>query len=266
MIAPRVFRPAGHAETGAVPLEDPPDRSPHTAGSDQAHNDAARPDGRDGQGGPARGPGNVWPVWLRSAASVLIILHLVAITAAPWAMPPSSVLAQQFFGFFQPYLNAAYLNHGYHYFAPEPGPGHLIRYELKRDDGRLITGQFPDAVKQTPRLLYHRHFMLSETANRLAVDPGQQAALEALSRSFANHLMAQYSADEATLYLRRHYIPTPDQAASGLPLDAPELFAERPLGTFRREADPPARQASGRIAIDQGTSHPAAAELTGALP
>ncbi len=150
-------------------------------------------------------------------------------------MQPSSVLAQRVFSFFQPYVDIAFLNHGYHFFAPEPGPSHLIRYELQLDDGKLVTGQFPDPQLHSPRLLYHRHFMLTETANRLAVDSAQQESLDALSRSFAAHLMSLYPAERATLYLRRHYIPTPEQVAAGTPLDAPELFAERPLGTFDRE-------------------------------
>ena len=204
MIAPHVFEPSPD-EDGL--LDDQSSRQPIPAQS-------------------------TWPRWLRAAVSVVLVLHLVAIVSAPWAMQPSSVLAQRVFSFFQPYVDLAFLNHGYHFFAPEPGPSHVIRYELQLDDGKLITGQFPDVQVHSPRLLYHRHFMLSETANRLAVDPAQQPALDELSRSFAEHLMSQYSADRATLYLRRHYIPTPDQVAAGMPLDAPELFAERPLGTF----------------------------------
>jgi len=177
-----------------------------------------------------------WARSVRVGVSLLLILHLIAIASAPWAMQPSSVLAERVFSFFQPYVDFAFLNHGYHFFAPEPGPSHVIRYELQLADGRLVTGQFPDAQVHSPRLLYHRHFMLSETANRLAVDPAQQPALDELTRSFADHLMTNYSAIQARLYLRRHYIPTPDQVADGLPLDAPELFAERPLGTFHRQA------------------------------
>jgi hypothetical protein len=175
-----------------------------------------------------------WSRGVRVVVSLLLVLHLAAIASAPWAMQPSSVLAQRVFSLFQPYVDIAFLNHGYHFFAPEPGPSHLIRYELQLDDGRLVTGQFPDPQLHSPRLLYHRHFMLSETANRLAVDAAQQENLDALSRSFAAHLMSLYPAERATLYLRRHYIPTPEQVVAGTPLDAPELFAERPLGTFDR--------------------------------
>tara|TARA_R110002072_G_scaffold303142_1_gene495861 strand:- start:143370 stop:144038 length:669 start_codon:yes stop_codon:yes gene_type:complete len=167
--------------------------------------------------------------------SVLLVLHLVAIASAPLAMEPASLPAQKVFAFFRPYLDAAFLNHGYHFFAPEPGPSHLIRYELTFADGRVETGVFPHPAEQKPRLNYHRHFMLSEFANRLAVDDSQQPALHELSRSFAQHLMRERHAESATLFLRRHYIPSPQQVREGMMLEADELYAERPLGTFSPE-------------------------------
>lgn len=173
---------------------------------------------------------------IRRIVSLLLILHLAAIASAPWAMQPSSLLAQRVFGFFRPYLDAAYLNHGYHFFAPEPGPSHQVRYELEYADGQKLDGVFPNADRQTPRLAYHRHFMLTESVNRIAVTPNEQTTLQVLSSSFAEHLMSRHGAVRATLYLRRHYIPSPEQIADGLSLDAPELFAERPLGTFERSA------------------------------
>ena len=168
----------------------------------------------------------------RGVLSLLLVLHLVAIASAPLAMEPASLPAQKVFGLFRPYLDAAFLNHGYHFFAPEPGPSHLIRYELTFADGRIESGIFPDPNQQRPRLNYHRHFMLSEFANQLAVNDAQQTALHELSRSFARHLMSERNAESATLFLRRHYIPSPQQVQAGMPLDAEELYAERPLGTF----------------------------------
>ena len=169
--------------------------------------------------------------------SVLLILHLVAIASAPLAMEPASLPAQKVFAFFRPYLDTAFLNHGYHFFAPEPGPSHLIRYELTLADGRIEEGVFPDPSEQTPRLNYHRHFMLSEFANRLAVSDAQQPALHELSQSFAQHLMSDRDAKSATLFLRRHYIPSPQQVREGMTLEAEELYAERPLGTFWSESE-----------------------------
>lgn len=190
--------------------------------------------GGAGQGGLRRdgGGSKLLSRRARGVVSLLLILHLVAIASAPLAMEPSSLPAQKVFAFFRTYLDAAFLNHGYHFFAPEPGPSHLIRYELTFSDGRVEGGVFPDFTRQRPRLNYHRHFMLSEFANRLAVDDAQQSALHELSQSFARHLMSERDAESATLFLRRHYIPSPQQVKDGMALDAEELYAERPLGTF----------------------------------
>lgn len=213
---------------------------------------------------------------VRGLVSVLLILHLVAIASAPLAMEPASLPAQKVFAFFRPYLDAAFLNHGYHFFAPEPGPSHLIRYELTFSDGRVENGVFPDPAEQAPRLNYHRHFMLSEFANRLAVNDSQQPALHELSRSFARHLMSVRDAESATLFLRRHYIPSPQQFREGMTLEAEELYAERPLGTFLLDDDLLAagspnerRVASAVSSLDPGRvpdpQEPAAVRLTGRL-
>src|SRR5262249_44997980 len=64
-----------------------------------------------------------WPV--RLGVSLLLIIHLAALVVGPSSVEPSSYLSVQTWQVFRPYLDAAYLNHGYHFFAPEPGPSHL---------------------------------------------------------------------------------------------------------------------------------------------
>ncbi len=202
----------------------------------------------------------------RGVVSLLLILHLLAIASAPLAMEPSSLPAQKVFAFFRPYLDGAFLNHGYHFFAPEPGPSHLIRYELTFSDGRVEVGVFPNPAEQKPRLNYHRHFMLSEFANRLAVNDAQQPALHELSQSFARHLMSERDAESATLFLTRHYIPSPQQVKEGMTLDSEELYAERLLGTFSLDAESLAtrlsneRLAAGAVGLPDSDAVPAARE------
>src|SRR5579871_4532118 len=82
-----------------------------------------------------------WSKSARCAASALLLFHLAALVVAPCSVEPSSYLSVQTWRFFQPYLDAAYLNHGYHFFAPEPGPSHLVRYELELADGTIKTGR-----------------------------------------------------------------------------------------------------------------------------
>ena len=100
----------------------------------------------------------------RIFCSLVVVVHLLAVFAAPFSgPPPASMFARVLGDFFQPYLRGMYLSHGYRFFAPDPGPSHLVRYEVDTKTGGTIEGKFPDLEQQWPRLLYHRYFMLSET-------------------------------------------------------------------------------------------------------
>lgn len=173
--------------------------------------------------------------WLRRVVSVGLLWHLIALVIAPLAVAPTSPLWQRAWLTFRPYLEAMNLNHGYHFFAPEPGPSHLVSYELRYEDGRVEKGLFPNAHQQQPRLRYHRHFMLSEFLNHLAIDDGRREAFDAITRSYADHLRHEHHAVEVSLSLRRHYVPAPQHVLSGKRLNDLSLFAERPLGTHGAE-------------------------------
>ena len=171
---------------------------------------------------------------LRAVVSLLLLFHLAALVVAPMAVRPSSMLSGYAWTLFQPYLEAAYLNHGYHFFGPEPGPGHLVRYEIELPDGTKKRGFFPNPREHKPRLLYHRHFMLSERlaplmAEDSAVPPGERRSAEGFARSYAEHLLQQHRARRVTLYLRRHLLPWPEQVDQGMMLDDPKLYEERKL-------------------------------------
>ena len=109
-------------------------------------------------------------LWLdnkvRALVSLLILVHIAAVILPPLSMEGSPLATIGWRGL-RPYIEAAYLNHGYHFFAPQPGPSHLIRYELEMPDGSRKEGVFPSREQNWPRLLYHRHFMLTEYLNVL---------------------------------------------------------------------------------------------------
>jgi len=174
---------------------------------------------------------------LRFAVSLLLIFHLAAVISAPYSMS-RPILAEDLRKVFQPYLQACFLDHGYQFFAPEPGPAHLVRYELQLPDGGRKEGVFPNLKEQWPRLLYHRHFMLSEFVNGLYVPPeapaAAQAQFKAYTNSYAQHLLRAHDAERVTLYLRRHLIATPADVGQGMRLDNPRLYEELPLGTYTR--------------------------------
>ena len=187
----------------------------------------------------------------RWGISVLLLLHLTAVFIAPFTFATSrgpgmaSPFAATVMGALQPYIDAAFLNHGYFFFAPNPGPAHLVRYRLEFDDDREPEERiFPDLKRQWPRLLYHRHFMLAESYNgrfappipppEVARNPMRRAAwqrtrrqYELLRDSYADHLRTRYGASRATLTRVEHRLPLPmDVLGRGMRLDDPSLYID----------------------------------------
>ena len=190
---------------------------------------------------PAAAPQGILSRRLRIVLSLIIVLHLAAVVAAPLAVQPSSYLAGMTWSCFRPYLEAAFLNHGYRFFGPDPGPSTLVRYEVELPDGTRREGVFPSRQDHRPRLLYHRHFMLSErlAGYTVASDENPQAEqppwLNEFIRSYAEHLRSLHNARNVTLYLRRHRPAYPDEVESGMRLDDPSFYREELLIRLREE-------------------------------
>ncbi|MBI2825722.1 MAG: hypothetical protein HYX69_13640 [Planctomycetia bacterium] len=187
-------------------------------------------------------PGKPWGRAARWAASAVILWHLAAVLVGPLSLPPT-MLTDRIGPIFRPYLSATYLNHAYKFFAPDPGPSHLVRYELEMPDGTKTAGVFPSLTDEWPRLFYHRHFMLSEFINIAPPDPSWTPQMDwtrlpftqgqqQYARSYGDHMLHKYRAKRVNLWLQEHLIPTPDQVAKGMRLDDRTLYRERKLGTF----------------------------------
>ena len=105
-----------------------------------------------------------WPRPARTIATVLILIYLLIVVIGPLANPVASKyfsgpIARQL----APAHRILFLGHGYRFFGPDPGPTHRLVYRGVKNDGSKFEGYFPDRRSQSPRLLYHRWFMLSET-------------------------------------------------------------------------------------------------------
>ena len=117
------------------------------------------------------------PRWAILTISVLVTLHVAAIIAPPLAFicrsrGGESPIAGPLARFVQPYCQAMYLDHGYAFFAPDPGPNHLVDFKVEFENGKSpVTGRFPNLREERPRLLYHRYFMLSEALNNRFAPP-----------------------------------------------------------------------------------------------
>lgn len=171
---------------------------------------------------------------VRVVVSLLVILHVAAVFIGPWAMPPTSLLGARIGRAFQPYLDVLSLGNGYRFFAPEPGPSHLVRYEITQADGTLREGFFPNREEHWPRLLYHRHFMLTEFVNTLGSGPENKLG-EAYVKAYAAHLSKQHDGRTVKLYLRRHYVPRSEEVEQGRKLNDKILYEERPLITYEQD-------------------------------
>jgi hypothetical protein len=180
------------------------------------------------------------PAWRQLAThwrviiTLALLFHLTAIIAAPWSGPePAGPLSSEIVKPFREYLDITYSGHGYRFFAPAPGPGHIVRYKLTFADGTTREDEFPNRHIEWPRLFYHRHFMLAEKLNGLfdAEEPGRDAPPEAraewqairkifetTAQSYAMHLLETTGAKEVDVQLVRHNLPFPDQVERGMKL------------------------------------------------
>ena len=126
-----------------------------------------------------------------------------------------------------------------------------MRYEIDLISGAQVTGHFPDREDQFPRLLYHRHFMISETCFSIeqtvqgAPDPSTLtpeerveydrirpeldraiAFAETFRKCTARRILDENPGERIRLYMSVHAIPTPDQLLEGKKLTDDEFYAD----------------------------------------
>ncbi len=202
-----------------------------------------------------------WSLRTKVVASILFAAHIFAVFAAPSAAPPPASYSWNWLagridgreGLISPYLRAVYIKHGYRFFAPNPGPSHLVRFEIDLRGGGQIEGHFPNTEDQFPRLLYHRMFMISETAFNLASPVSeipaagtlneleriefdkQLAAANELAKSISRRLLREHDGRSIRLYLVTHEIPFPGDVVRGQQLNDPSLYVEQPWREYSEE-------------------------------
>lgn len=174
------------------------------------------------------------PVFLtkrvRLLISVLIIGHLLALVLPPLSVQTRGGIGQSpsvstALEFFEPYSQALYVDRGYAFFGPDPGPSHLIQAAIKSPEGTFVEKMYPDLNEQWPRLLYHRHFMLSEFMHEIYQPPGPSEELRKANRqeaqywsllrmrykhvhqSIVEHLKHEHSGDEVAIRRIEHLVP-----------------------------------------------------------
>lgn len=161
------------------------------------------------------------------AINLLLIWHVFAIAISPSAMPPASPLLADASNVARPYNQALFLNHGYHYFAPNPGASSLLEFETAPDNDVPQLTRIPDATGYFPRLRYHRFFMLAENVWAFG-DEAQQDFIEAYARHFSRKL----NSPSISVVSVSHDPAPMRRIMAGGDLNHPSSFLRDPLAEF----------------------------------
>jgi hypothetical protein len=182
-------------KTSAAPTPAPPLAKPKPASPARDAGSPRRP------GRPA--------TFVRIALTIWILWHFTGVFLAALSIGVTSDLvlkvSQNPHGPMQWYLDALYMNQGHSFFAPDVGPGHLIRYQLYDQSGKEIEkGEFPSRKEHWPRLLYHRYFMLADQSELPFDDkPTREYWQRKYLEAFGKGLLAA-NANAQTIRLQRY--------------------------------------------------------------
>ncbi|KAA1260193.1 hypothetical protein LF1_27320 [Rubripirellula obstinata] len=184
----------------------------------------------------------------RSIASVIVLLHVAAVILPPLAFQARGPLGvspaiETAITPFEKYAQSFYIDRGYAFFAPDPGPSHLIQAAITDSDGNRVEELYPDLDQQWPRLLYHRHFMLAEYLEEIYHPPGPPRELAELDReaaeywvrsraryehvrqSVVDHLKQKHSGQQVAIRRIEHLIPDLSMfIEQPIALDDPQLY------------------------------------------
>jgi hypothetical protein len=219
---------------------------------------------------PTGAPAAIAP-WLKGVLSLLLTLHVLAVFVPPFAFASNvggstSPFADGLFTVLRPYIGVMFLDHGYFFFAPTPGPSHLVDYKVEFADGREpVEGRFPNLKTERPRLLYHRYFMMAEWLNnnfepaepppepspppitaskeekerfdeqkesharQLALWQHRRRQYESLSEAFKTHLKNEHGGSHVSLTRVEHRPAFPSEVLDqDMPLDDPRTYENLP--------------------------------------
>jgi hypothetical protein len=105
----------------------------------------------------------------RIVISLMILVHFGGILSAVLSVPPTPWVSTAAWAYFyKPYLEFFYLNNAYHFYSPEPGPGTLLWFYVKYEDGSGQWYKIPNWEENPVALEYQRRLSLAESINQLA--------------------------------------------------------------------------------------------------
>ena len=195
---------------------------------------------------PSESQGSKHRGW-RLGLSALVVLHLMAVALPPLAMQADGAFGRSpsvdsLLSLVSRYGEFLYLDRGYAFFAPDPGPSHLIQALVTQPNGDKTETLYPDRDQQWPRLNYHRHFMITEFLSDIYEVPSPPQELlndidpivrqeardwerrrkryEIVRQSITDHLKPE--GGEAVIGRRERLIPTFVDVARGMSINDPQ--------------------------------------------
>jgi hypothetical protein len=117
----------------------------------------------------------------RIIVSLMIGLHFFGILTAVSSVPPTPPLMNWAWTYvYRPYLQFMYLNNAYHFYSPEPGPGIMVWFYTRYQDGSADWYIIPDPSQNPLTQEYQRRLSLAESTNQLL--PAGPVSSESLER------------------------------------------------------------------------------------
>ena len=108
-------------------------------------------------------------VFRRIIVSLMILFHFGGILSAVNNVPPCTWLSTiAWTHIFRPYLEFMYLNNAYHFYSPEPGPGGMIWFYAKFEDGIIQEYKIPNRDENPLALEYQRRLSFVESVNAVS--------------------------------------------------------------------------------------------------
>ncbi len=186
---------------------------------------------------------------LRLIIGAALLFHLAAVVVAALNVPPVSELVARMAEGVRWHTETLLVMPGYRFFAPDPGPADMMRAEIVSADGQRREEDYPDLKRQWPRLLYHRHFMLT---SRLSREP-DHPMVQAFAKSYARHIATRESAREVSVFRLVHALPTIEQVRTGAILARKTLIKSSSTVPAAPGLRPARRRSRGRTCGSKST-------------
>jgi len=175
----------------------------------------------------------------RVAFSLIIIFHFGGILSSAFSQPPAPAVVQWAWTYvYRPYLEFMYLTNAYHFYSPEPGPGDLVWFYVKFEDGSADWFKIPRREDNALAVEYQRRLSLTQAVNGLTATPFSEEAYKRRLLAINTEGIPAYPKMDA---MSQYRVP------NALSKEMLRSFARYVTYTKAHETEPPRKVASVKI-------------------